>query len=248
MIGKIKSVEFKGPKTGLINRFLLYIPPNFNESEEYNIIYHLHPGLKEGLEIYIHKHMDFVAEIFEKSKKEALIVMPIADYPLSLWCDSYDNKIMDESKIIKDLIPYINSQYNIGETFLQGFSMGGYGSVMLMAKYPELFRKVINFDGGFFSFKSLGNRLPESQKLIFNNDEAIFNKNDPYHLLANNKNKLNSNKLLTLVGKLETQNIELNNIMNENNLNNTYIKTEFQHEFKKIFTKYHRQCFNFYGI
>lgn len=56
--------------------------------------------------------------------------------------------------LLSELVPYIRSEYCIEEKlpmYLAGISMGGYGSLLIGARYPEEFRKVISVSGAFIA-------------------------------------------------------------------------------------------------
>ncbi len=98
------------------------------------------------------------------------------------YCDSYDGKYMGETTVIKELIPYIDQNYRTiasreGRS-IQGMSMGGFGTMRLGLKYPDLFTSVVAFAGGY-RFPDEMDTAHQSFQEMFNNDATIFTENHP---------------------------------------------------------------------
>lgn len=126
---------------------IVYLPENYDKtSERYPVIYYLHGGngnQREGR--WMVSRID--RAIREGRMQPVIIVMPHA-MPIG-W---YLNGRMENAKVttgpiedvlIKDLIPYIDSHYRTIATRegrgIEGFSMGGCGTMRLAFKYPDLF-------------------------------------------------------------------------------------------------------------
>jgi len=79
-----------------------------------------------------------------------------------------------ETHFINELIPFLESQYNVrrdqGGRAITGCSGGGLGSIMLTAHHPDLFAYVAS-GSGVYSCPQLGRRLAETQTFDVNRFE-----------------------------------------------------------------------------
>ena len=70
-----------------------------------------------------------------------IIVMP--DAGISWYINSYDGKVLYEDFFVKELIPFIDTNYRTRTDrqyrAVAGLSMGGHGTLILSMKHPDLF-------------------------------------------------------------------------------------------------------------
>ena len=127
---------------------IVYLPPSYqtNRSQRYPVMYFLH-GYGIGAEAYW--TMMKVAEATDRDisvgmAKEMILVHPDANtiYNGSMYSNSPTTGDW-EAYITQDLVSYVDSHYrtladrmNRG---LAGHSMGGYGTIRIGMKYPEVF-------------------------------------------------------------------------------------------------------------
>lgn len=107
-------------------------------------------------------NLRFVADIYPKfddlikSKQTKSFICVSMDGLNSYYVD---RKLKMESAIVTELMPSINQKYKTStakeDTFIGGFSMGGYGSARLSLKYPEKF-------GGAFLLSPVTVEHPEN--------------------------------------------------------------------------------------
>ena len=78
-----------------------------------------------------------------------IVVMP--DGRKSYYINDYQMKEPYENAFMQEFVPYIESRYpvhgNKQSRAIAGLSMGGFGSTILPAKYPDFFGTSINFSG-----------------------------------------------------------------------------------------------------
>lgn len=127
--------------------FMIYLPKGYDESDaRYPVIYYLHGGngnQREGR--WMIRRID--RAISEGRMPPVIVVCPHA-MPIG-W---YLNGRMDDPKVttgpiedvlIRDLITFVDSHYRTIAARegrgIEGFSMGGCGTMRLAFKYPELF-------------------------------------------------------------------------------------------------------------
>lgn len=133
---------------GTQGSFMIYLPDEYHQSTDkhYPVIYYLHGGTGNQREAtwMIRK---IHAAIQSKKMNPVIIVAPQA-MPIGWYVNGNmsDPKVQTgpiEDVLIKDLIPYVDKHYRTLATAsgraLEGFSMGGCGSLRLAFKYPELF-------------------------------------------------------------------------------------------------------------
>lgn len=126
--------------------FTVYLPPNYKKDSlnKYRILYLLH-GHGGNHESWmgtgeIKKTVDDL--IISNKTTPFIIVMP--DGSNSWFVDGTEKM---ESAIIHDLLPFIEKKYRIKTdwkaTSIGGMSAGGYGSLRLILKYPDIFSNAI---------------------------------------------------------------------------------------------------------
>lgn len=127
---------------------MVYLPEEYRNGTErrYPVIYYLHGGSgnqREGR--WLISRID--AAIRDGKMEPVIIVCPQA-LPIGWYINANvnDPKVTSgpiEDVLIKDLIPYIDSHYRTIASRegrgIEGFSMGGRGTLMLAFKHPDLF-------------------------------------------------------------------------------------------------------------
>lgn len=127
----------------------IYLPPDYeNSNKRYPVVYHIH-GWKnnESSEIWP------MEKVYQN--RQAITVFP----NISLPVENLENFPV-ESMIIRELIPYIDSEYKTNATCegraISGFSMGGGLAFYYAVKYPELFSKVTAYAGTYHHYYNQG--------------------------------------------------------------------------------------------
>jgi enterochelin esterase-like enzyme len=130
----------------------VYLPPGYktHKKQRYPVVYLLHGYMDNDINWFGTKHVfvDAPAAI-DKSlaadgAREMIVVMPSA-YTVYMG-SMYSNSVTTgdwESFIVHDLVSYIDAHYRTiperASRGLAGHSMGGYGTIRLGMKYPEVF-------------------------------------------------------------------------------------------------------------
>ena len=178
----------------------LYLPDDYQTSgKRYPVIYHLHgsggnESVQIDLSVVYHKAI-------QQQKLAPVIVVFVNGGRRSYYSDSADGKILAETTIIKELIPHVDSTYRtIPEKacrVLHGFSMGGFGTLKLGMKYPELFCAALSFSGGM---ASPGSVHMEFLNHILGGDEKLVKENNPADIALRNKAALKNLTLWLFTG------------------------------------------------
>jgi enterochelin esterase-like enzyme len=184
--------------------YAIYLPPGYiyqpgSKYEEslkksrdgtFPVIYWLHgKGGDETSGFQVRFPEMYHKAIIEGKAGQAIIVFPNSGN-YSMFCDSYDDTILAETALIKELIPIIDSTYHTIKSgaarAIEGFSMGGFGAIKLSFKYPDLFSSVITYAGSFHDLETLSKNRPEVFERMFSNNVDYFQKNSPYIIVRNN--------------------------------------------------------------
>src|SRR5690606_35117910 len=127
---------------------LVYLPPSYaeDESRRYPVVYQLHGWLPGGEQwsgmIDLQQSSD--QAIASGNAREMIVVVPdsLTIYGGSMYSSSITSGDF-ESFIANDLVAAIDSRYRTiaerGSRGLSGHSMGGYGTLRIAMKHPELY-------------------------------------------------------------------------------------------------------------
>ncbi|CAB9524558.1 expressed unknown protein [Seminavis robusta] len=137
--------------------YAIYLPPNFNPTQSYNLLVHLHGAASPYF--FMLRELRLTGELLEQHSVDNLIVLAPHDATKwSLWVDG--DTIDMATQVFDELIPQIKREYNIQKQFLQGFSMGGFGA----AVHGHRFDSTVVWDGALHDWESLENiNLPYIQ-------------------------------------------------------------------------------------
>lgn len=144
-IGKI--LEERTVKSSILNksvRYTIYLPADYDYSERtYPVVYLLHGFTDDNTGWLQFGEINRYADkaIADGTIPPMIIVMPNGDS--SFYINSFDGKEKYEDFFIKEFMPSIEKTYRIKAEKkyrgVAGLSMGGYGSLILSLKYPDLF-------------------------------------------------------------------------------------------------------------
>jgi S-formylglutathione hydrolase FrmB len=140
-------VECNSLTSKILKRSVLYcvvLPPSFDadKARHFSILYFLH-GLGDNEQFFIHSGLWNLAEdMREKHElKDFLIATP--DGGASFYINSKDGKERYEDFLLQEFFPSIEKRYRVSpgraHRAIAGISMGGYGSLHLAFRHPQLF-------------------------------------------------------------------------------------------------------------
>jgi enterochelin esterase-like enzyme len=195
--------------------YAVYLPPDYICQENlknsgaglFPVIYWLHgKGGDEATGFKVKFPHIYHRAIIEGKARQAIIVFPNGGN-YSMFCDSYDDTILAETALIKELIPIIDSTYSTIKSgsarAIEGFSMGGFGAVKLSFKYPDLFSSVISCAGSFRDLNSLSQKRSRIFERMFHNNADYFQKNNPYIIAAKNSGLIKKHLRLMFINGSE---------------------------------------------
>lgn len=127
-------------------QFRVLLPPGYDESgRRYPVLYLLH-GLFGSF-----RNWTELASL--QPVDDLIVVMPEgAD---GWYCDNAEKGLWYESRIVRDLVPAIDTSFRTRATrdarSIAGNSMGGYGALKIALRFPEMFSFAASFSGAFES-------------------------------------------------------------------------------------------------
>jgi len=173
--------------------YLIYLPPSYEQSsvKHFPVLYWLHGGFGNARQGgWAVQHYD--AAMRKKIMPEIIIVL-VQALPVGWYVDSKDGKLPIEQVVIKDLIPYIDSNYRTiakkNGRGIEGHSMGGYGALHLGLKFPQLFGTISAIAPSIL--RNLGEEPIYRTYYTFEGDQSYYEQVGPWNL-----SKLNATILL----------------------------------------------------
>jgi S-formylglutathione hydrolase FrmB len=140
----LESRTIKSKLLGKDVKYNVYLPADFDKSERaYPVLYLLHGYSDDETSWTQFGEVQTIADkaINEGSAAPMIIVMP--DAGVSWYLNSYDGKTRYEDFFVTELIPTIEATFRARPKkefrAIAGLSMGGYGTLLLSTKHPELF-------------------------------------------------------------------------------------------------------------
>ena len=127
--------------------YCVILPSNYDTDKavSYPVLYFLH-GLGGNEQLLLNSGgMDLIQDLRDQKKiGEFLVVTPNGGR--TFYINSRDGKVRYEDFLVREFIPYIESHYRIRAgrktRGITGVSMGGYGSLHLALRHPNLFGAV----------------------------------------------------------------------------------------------------------
>ncbi len=170
LFGQSKILESQVMNSALLNtdvKYSIYLPDGYEHSERYYPVVYLLNGytgdetswIEAGAMQRIVDH-----EIEQGNIQEMVIVMPDGDD--RLYMNRTDGTYPYEDMFMKELLPYIESNYRVRTgkryTGISGLSMGGAGSLKLALKYDEHFGVCAAYSSAVFTEESVTDSDQES--------------------------------------------------------------------------------------
>jgi endo-1,4-beta-xylanase len=196
--------------------FNIYLPPDYkSQTKRYPVLYYLH-GLTgdESKHIRLSAHLD--KAIAEKKIPPMLMVF-VNGGKGTMYSDSVDGKILPETAIITELIPFVDKNCRTISSregrAIEGFSMGGFGALKLAFQHTDIFCSVISYGGALHDLESFSTRRQERYEQIFGGKPQNFQANSPYELARKNANEIRQNLQIRMVVGSEDQTLSFNKKM-----------------------------------
>ncbi|MFZ9982679.1 MAG: alpha/beta hydrolase [Cyclobacteriaceae bacterium] len=139
-----ESLSLKSQILGKEVEYSVYFPPDYEiSSRRYPVLYLLHGYSDDETGWTQFGEVKAIADrqLSKDEMTSMIIVMP--DAGISWYINSYDGKVLYEDFFVKELIPFIDTNYRTRTDrqyrAVAGLSMGGHGTLVLSMKHPDLF-------------------------------------------------------------------------------------------------------------
>lgn len=167
----------------------VFLPPTYYDTDErYPTVYYLH-GFQESC-YSIQRFYNSVADEMKNGGLEEFIIVSVNGYN-KLGGSFYVNSPVIgnwEDHIVKDVVSYVDSNFKtIADSKsrgIAGFSMGGFGSINLALKHPDVFSYLYSLAPGLFDENGLEKAFNDWDRGFKNAYGAAFSPNtslpEPY--------------------------------------------------------------------
>lgn len=170
-----RVIEQNIVRSKILNRdvaYTIYLPADYFTSERtYPAVYLLHGYTDDNTGWLQFGEINRYADkaIADGTIPPMIIVMPNADS--SWYINSYDGKENYEDFFVEELIPAVEKKFRIKSErsyrAVAGLSMGGYGSLVLAMKHPDLFVASAPLSAAVFDDDAMVNMSDKSYEQTF---------------------------------------------------------------------------------
>ena len=194
---RLFSTPSRGPNTQA--SYLAYLPPDYETapSRRYPVLYWLHGGggnQRSGAPMA--QRID--AKI-RAGEIPPFIVILVQGLPSVRYINTKDGTRPLEDVIIKDLIPHVDATYRTiasrGSRGIEGFSMGGWGSLHLGFSHPELFGVVSGIAPSIDELSTEGDMVKEN----FGYDQAFYDSIAPWSNVKDHADAIRGGTVIRLL-------------------------------------------------
>lgn len=238
--------------------YCVYLPSAYDadSNRRFPVIYNLHGN--GGNEF---TSLDSVAVLHERIEAgrypPMIMVLPNGGHS-TFYKNSADGRFPMEDIFLKELIPFIDSEYrtiaNRTGRCIEGFSMGGRGATRLAVKHPEMFCSLFCQAGNVPHLLETFDATAPSDRpgLLLGKDRATWEADDVYRLTTKNADRIRKNVRIQIAcgskdgGHIKTIR-DWHQYLLETGIDHTYIeleglahkRTEMIERLKPIWFDYH---------
>jgi enterochelin esterase-like enzyme len=180
--GLIKeSIKLKSTAMGKEVKYNIYLPAGYDKTDRaYPVLYLLHGYSDDETGWTQFGEAQHIAdETINKGDAPAMIIV-MPDAGVTFYINSADGKARYEDFFVTELIPHIEATYRVRAKkefrAVAGLSMGGYGTMVLATKHPDLFAAAAPLSGAFWSDDEIANMPAERWDGLF---ASLYGKSAP---------------------------------------------------------------------
>ena len=140
--------------------FAVYLPPDYSIStRKYPVVYLLH-GYSDDETGWIQFGEVNVSadQLISRGEIPAMIIV-MPDGGVTWYVDDYSGKVPWETMFLEELVPHIEKTYRVRAKrefrAISGLSMGGYGSLGMAMRNPDMFASCVAFSAGIWADEEL---------------------------------------------------------------------------------------------
>jgi len=168
--------------------YSLYLPPvrEAGSHAPLPVVYHLHGRDEDEM-----RHLDTVGYLdsaLNLGDTSSFAWVWLYGGRTSWFMDSADGRVPAQSVLLDEVIPHIESRWNLGGSpqrrAIDGWGMGAYGAVRYVAQNPVLFGAALVHNPILPDPTNLPSRFPETWISVFNTDARYLAGTEPFGLLS----------------------------------------------------------------
>lgn len=190
--GQLLDLTYPSPLNGQDIPIKVYLPPGYETgTARYPVVYNLHGG-GGSPERQWDRTRKTLTDAMDNNRVHPVIYVFVNGLGNTNFVNNREGKQIERS-LVTELIPFVDKTYrtiaNRAGRAVDGFSMGGYGALMLAFRNPELFASVVSYGAALVIGADDKNYR----------DAAHFSEYDPKALTVKNKAALLKNLRIRMV-------------------------------------------------
>jgi S-formylglutathione hydrolase FrmB len=195
-----ESLKVKSATLGKDVEYSIYLPADYDKSNRrYPVLYLLHGYTDDETGWTQFGEAQIIGDKVIQSGEAAPMIIVMPDAGVSWYINSYDGKSNYEDFFIKEFIPHIDATYRKRTTkqyrAIAGLSMGGYGTLIMATKHPDMFAAAAPLSSGVFTDDEIINAEERTWNVVLG---ELYGKKD-----LTGKNRLtdhyNKNSILKII-------------------------------------------------
>jgi S-formylglutathione hydrolase FrmB len=151
-----ESLKVKSSTLGKDVEYSIYLPADYDKSNRrYPVLYLLHGYTDDETGWSQFGEAQIIGDRLMQNGEAAPMIIVMPDGGVSWYINSYDGKTKYEDFFVKEFIPHVDATYRTRTTkqyrAIAGLSMGGYGTLIMATKHPDLFAAAAPLSSGVFT-------------------------------------------------------------------------------------------------
>ena len=151
-----ESLKVKSSTLGKDVEYSVYLPADYDKSNRrYPVLYLLHGYSDDETGWSQFGEAQIIGDRLMLNGEVAPMIIVMPDGGVSWYINSYDGKTKYEDFFVNEFIPHIEATYRTRTTkqyrAIAGLSMGGYGTLIMATKHPDLFAAAAPLSSGVFT-------------------------------------------------------------------------------------------------
>ncbi|MGQ9620094.1 MAG: alpha/beta hydrolase-fold protein, partial [Bacteroidales bacterium] len=204
---------------------MVYTPPGYySGKQKYPSIYNFHGSGGGSPARQWDRVYRTLTDAIEKGLADPVIYVFVNGMGDRFYANYEEDSLFIERSIITELIPFIDQHYRTVASgkfrAADGFSMGGFGALMIAMKHPDLFSSVVSYGAALIG----ADRAVRPGELFSSEDH--FSQYNPFMLATLNRNKIRKGLAVRLVCG-DQDSLMKNNISFINHMDSLRIEVDF---------------------
>lgn len=153
-------------------QYSIYLPPDYEESNRnYPVLYLLHGFTDDETGWIQFGQTKAIADKHLKSVDVASMIIVMPDAGVSWYVNNYNGEVRYEDFFVEEFIPHIDETYRTRPQkefrAVAGLSMGGYGTLIMAMKHPDLFAAAAPLSAGVLTREEVTEMEVENWNNVF---------------------------------------------------------------------------------